>query len=193
MNDVDRVVKNQFLFKMEKKDWTKKELAERWGVQERQITNIINTPKVKDYDALRGLPDYSFNLNKYEELIKFCHWGKWTMKNFETAFFKYLVISLEADKEDSKTWVFDASLAFHLLDIICFEIINTHYRSMEMFESYKQKIESSVFSHDDRLLALVHFINENFYDAFPDYFYDLIAKKQKQSVNDKYRNILDNK
>ena len=181
MNDVERAVKNQFLFIMEKKDWSKKELAVRWGVQERQITNIINNPKVKDYDALRGLPDHSFNHEEYEEIIKFCHWGTWNLKNFKAAFFKYLVVKLEAKDEDSKRWEFDLSLAFHLLDVICFEIINNHYRSMEMLEHYKQKIESSVFSHDDRLIALVHFINENYYDTFPEDFLKLVEKKEKQS------------
>ncbi len=181
MNDVDRVVKNQFLFKMEKKEWTKKELANRWGIQERQITNIVNNPKVKDFDALRGLPDYSFSLKEYEEIIKFCLWGTWNLKTFETAFFKYLFIKLEVKNEESKEWAFDVSLAFHLLDIISFEIINNHYRSMEMFETYKQKIESSVSSHDDRLIAIVRFINENYYDAFPDDFIALATKKAEQS------------
>jgi len=39
------------------KGWTAKEVAKRWGVSPRQISNIGKNPTRKDWDALAGLPD----------------------------------------------------------------------------------------------------------------------------------------
>jgi len=41
------------------KGWTAKNLAERWGVSPRRISQIGNAPTQKDWDALAGLPDKS--------------------------------------------------------------------------------------------------------------------------------------
>ena len=39
------------------KGWTAQELAKRWGVSPRRISQIGNKPQQKDWDALAGLPD----------------------------------------------------------------------------------------------------------------------------------------
>ena len=46
-----------FVKKLRAKGWTAKELAERWGILPRQISNIGNNPKKIHFDALAGLPD----------------------------------------------------------------------------------------------------------------------------------------
>lgn len=38
------------------KGWTAQELARRWGVSPRRISQIGNSPSQKDLDALAGLP-----------------------------------------------------------------------------------------------------------------------------------------
>lgn len=38
------------------KGWSAQELAERWGVSPRRISQIGNNPTQKDWDALAGLP-----------------------------------------------------------------------------------------------------------------------------------------
>lgn len=42
-----------------RKGWTLKELAERWGVTPRQMTNVAKNPKQKDWDALESLADFN--------------------------------------------------------------------------------------------------------------------------------------
>lgn len=44
-----------------RKGWTQKALAKRWGVGERQLRNIADDPKTKDWDAINGLPVRSQN------------------------------------------------------------------------------------------------------------------------------------
>lgn len=39
------------------KGWTMKEIAERWGLTQRQLSNIGNAPSQIHWDALAGLPD----------------------------------------------------------------------------------------------------------------------------------------
>ncbi len=38
------------------KGWTAQELAERWGISPRRVSQIGNNPTQKDWDALAGLP-----------------------------------------------------------------------------------------------------------------------------------------
>jgi transcriptional regulator with XRE-family HTH domain len=38
------------------KGWTAQELAKRWGVSPRRISQIGSSPSTKDWDALAGLP-----------------------------------------------------------------------------------------------------------------------------------------
>ncbi len=38
------------------KGWTAKEVAKRWGITQRQMSNISKRPKVRDCDAVEGLP-----------------------------------------------------------------------------------------------------------------------------------------
>jgi len=46
-----------FVKKLRAKGWTARELAERWGVSPRRISQIGKNPTQKDWDALAGLPD----------------------------------------------------------------------------------------------------------------------------------------
>lgn len=46
-----------FVKKLRVKGWTAQELAKRWGVTPRRISQIGNNPTQKDLDALAGLPD----------------------------------------------------------------------------------------------------------------------------------------
>ena len=39
------------------KGWSAQDLAERWGVSPRRISQIGNAPTQKDWGALAGLPD----------------------------------------------------------------------------------------------------------------------------------------
>lgn len=39
------------------KGWSAQDLAERWGVSPRRISQIGNAPTQKDWDALAGLPN----------------------------------------------------------------------------------------------------------------------------------------
>ena len=39
------------------KGWKQKEVAKRWGIKPRQMANISRNPKVKDFDAVEGVPD----------------------------------------------------------------------------------------------------------------------------------------
>lgn len=47
---------HHFTKKLKQKGWTLKELAERWGLQQRQMSNIAADPKQIHWDALLGLP-----------------------------------------------------------------------------------------------------------------------------------------
>lgn len=38
--------------------WKMKEVAKRWGVTPRRMSQIAADPKQKDWDALNGLPDF---------------------------------------------------------------------------------------------------------------------------------------
>ncbi|NCD13708.1 MAG: XRE family transcriptional regulator [Bacteroidia bacterium] len=46
----------EFVKKLRSKGWTAQELAKRWGVSPRRISQIGNDPQQKDWDALAGLP-----------------------------------------------------------------------------------------------------------------------------------------
>lgn len=48
-----------FVKQLRKKGWTAQQLAKRWGVTPRQISNIGRNPSQKDWDALECLPDLS--------------------------------------------------------------------------------------------------------------------------------------
>jgi hypothetical protein len=39
------------------KGWKMKEIAERWGVTPRRMSQISANPKQKDWDAMQGLPE----------------------------------------------------------------------------------------------------------------------------------------
>ena len=45
-----------FLLNIKEKGWTAKEVGERWGIKPRQMSNLSSDPKVKDFDAVEGLP-----------------------------------------------------------------------------------------------------------------------------------------
>ena len=45
-----------FLRNIKAKGWTSKEVAKRWGITPRQMSNVSASPKVKDFDAVEGLP-----------------------------------------------------------------------------------------------------------------------------------------
>ena len=45
-----------FLRNIKNKGYTAKEVAKRWGITQRQMSNISTKPKVKDFDAVEGLP-----------------------------------------------------------------------------------------------------------------------------------------
>lgn len=47
----------EFVKLLREKGWTAQELAERWGVSPRRISQIGNAPTQKDWDALSGLPN----------------------------------------------------------------------------------------------------------------------------------------
>lgn len=47
----------EFVKKLRQKGWTAQEVAKRWGVSPRRISQIGNDPQWKDWDALAGLPD----------------------------------------------------------------------------------------------------------------------------------------
>lgn len=47
----------EFVKQLRAKGWTAQDLAERWGVSPRRISQIGNAPTQKDWDALAGLPD----------------------------------------------------------------------------------------------------------------------------------------
>lgn len=40
------------------KGWKFEDIAQRWGLSERQLSRIADSPKLRDFDALFGLPDY---------------------------------------------------------------------------------------------------------------------------------------
>jgi len=45
-----------YVKKIRAKGWMAQELAKRWGVSPRRISQIGNNPSQKDWDALTGLP-----------------------------------------------------------------------------------------------------------------------------------------
>lgn len=47
----------EFVNQLRAKGWTAQELAKRWGVSPRRISQIGAAPTQKDWDALVGLPD----------------------------------------------------------------------------------------------------------------------------------------
>jgi hypothetical protein len=49
--------RSEFTKRAHQKGWTLKELAVRWGVSVRWMSNISQDPQDKDWDALEGLPD----------------------------------------------------------------------------------------------------------------------------------------
>ena len=48
---------NKFTEHAKAKGWSMKEIGKRWGVSQRQMSNIAANPKQKDWDALEGLPN----------------------------------------------------------------------------------------------------------------------------------------
>lgn len=48
-----------FVKALNRKGWSAKNVAKRWGVLPRQISRVGKNPKQKDWDALEGLPDKS--------------------------------------------------------------------------------------------------------------------------------------
>ena len=42
---------------LRQKGWSAQQVARRWGVTPRRISQIGNNPSQKDWDALNGLPD----------------------------------------------------------------------------------------------------------------------------------------
>ena len=48
---------NDYVKELRRRGWTARELAERWGVSPRRISQISANPSRKDWDALEGLPD----------------------------------------------------------------------------------------------------------------------------------------
>lgn len=47
----------EFVKQLRAKGWTAQELAIRWGVSPRRISQIGNDPQQRDWDALAGLPE----------------------------------------------------------------------------------------------------------------------------------------
>lgn len=47
----------EYVKQLRAKGWKAKEVAERWGVSPRRISQISEKPSRKDWDALDGLPD----------------------------------------------------------------------------------------------------------------------------------------
>lgn len=50
-------MKHLFTINAAIKGWSQKELADRWGIKPRQMSNISSSPKQIHWDALSGLPD----------------------------------------------------------------------------------------------------------------------------------------
>lgn len=50
------------------KGWTFKQIGERWGVSERQMSRIANAGNQRDLDSVNGLPDVNSTM-KYEEVM----------------------------------------------------------------------------------------------------------------------------
>lgn len=50
------------------KGWTFKQIGERWGVSERQMSRIANAGNQRDLDSVNGLPDVNSTM-KYEEVV----------------------------------------------------------------------------------------------------------------------------
>ena len=48
---------NKYTSEAKAKGWSMKALATRWGIKQRQMSNIAGNPKQRDWDALKGLPD----------------------------------------------------------------------------------------------------------------------------------------
>ena|GEM_PF-2767579 len=59
-----------FTEKAKAKGWKNKELAERWGVSPRQISNVSAAPKQKDWDALAGVPYKKIPIQTTESRIE---------------------------------------------------------------------------------------------------------------------------
>ncbi len=49
-------MKNQFTKILKEKGWRLKDVAARWGIQPRQMSNVAKSPKQRDWDAVAGLP-----------------------------------------------------------------------------------------------------------------------------------------
>ena len=47
---------NKFTQKAYELGWKMKDIANRWDISPRQMSNIAKKPKTRDYDALNGLP-----------------------------------------------------------------------------------------------------------------------------------------
>lgn len=48
---------NEFTRTVKAKGWQMQEVAERWGVTPRRMSQIAKEPTQKDWDAVAGLPD----------------------------------------------------------------------------------------------------------------------------------------
>ncbi len=51
---------NEFTKAVKSKGWQMQEVAERWGVTPRRMSQIAKNPTQKDWDAFAGLPDKGF-------------------------------------------------------------------------------------------------------------------------------------
>lgn len=62
--------KNVSLFQKiaNEKGWTFKQIGERWGVSERQMSRIANAGNQRDLDSVNGLPSVN-RCMKYEEAV----------------------------------------------------------------------------------------------------------------------------
>ena len=56
MSGKEKSVKTEFHTIAVQKGWKLKDIGDRWGVTDRQMSRIANNPKQKDIDAVNGLP-----------------------------------------------------------------------------------------------------------------------------------------
>ena len=50
------IVKNKYTAEAKRKGWKMQDIAKRWGIKPRQMSNIAKLPGQRDWDALAGLP-----------------------------------------------------------------------------------------------------------------------------------------
>lgn len=63
----------QFTQAVKNKNWSMKNLAKRWDISPRQMSNIADNPKQIHWDALSGLPEfYDFKVGDCVKVISGC-------------------------------------------------------------------------------------------------------------------------